>query len=151
MNFIIKSFYEASHLVLQLIKPMTHGVRALMVQDGQVLLVKHTYEDKWFLPGGLVEKGETLDQAIRREAREEVGAELMDLALFGVYTNFKNGWHDHITVFLSRDFSLNGQMDHEIEAVDFFPLEELPPNVSEGSKNRIEDFLRDEANRFGIW
>jgi ADP-ribose pyrophosphatase YjhB (NUDIX family) len=151
MKFIIKTIYQVFHLVLQLIKPMTHGVRTLLVRDDQVLLVKHIYEDKWFLPGGLVEKGETLEQAVRREAGEEVGAKLNDLALFGVYTNFKNGWYDHITVFISLDFSLNGESDHEIEFVKFYPLDALPVEISEGSKNRINDYLRGEICRFGVW
>jgi len=91
MNIFIKLLYQASRLILQLIKPMTNGVGLLLVRDDQVLLVNHVYENEWYLPGGLVEKGETLDAAARREAMEEVGATLTDLDLFGIYTNFKEG------------------------------------------------------------
>ncbi len=86
MNLILKFFYQVFRLILQLLKPLTHGVRALLIREGQVLLVQHVYEDEWYLPGGLVERGETLEEAIRREALEEVGAEIYDLQLFGVYT-----------------------------------------------------------------
>jgi 8-oxo-dGTP pyrophosphatase MutT (NUDIX family) len=151
LNLIIKILYQVFRLILQLFKPMTHGVRALMVRDGQVLLVRHVYEDKWFLPGGLVERGETLEEAIRREATEEAGAEIQNLHLFGVYTNFKNGWYDHITVFLCQEFQLTGQSDHEIERMCFFPLDDLPERISQGSRNRIQDFHSGETKRYGAW
>ena len=44
--------------------------------DGCVLLVRQSYRDNWFLPGGLIARGETPDQAARREAREEVDLSL---------------------------------------------------------------------------
>lgn len=52
------------------------GVGALIFRDQQVLLVRRGKEPaygKWSLPGGLVEVGESLEQAVRREVREEVG------------------------------------------------------------------------------
>jgi ADP-ribose pyrophosphatase YjhB (NUDIX family) len=151
MNLIIKLSYQASRLILMLFKPMTVGVRLLMVRDDQVLLVKPVYEDAWYLPGGLVEKGETLEAAVRREAFEETGATLVDLHLYGTYTNFKDGRNDHIIVFISRDFSLNGQSDHEIEALAFFSMESLPENTSSGSRNRIEELLGNSTSNYGYW
>lgn len=151
MKVFLKIVYQASRLILILFKPMTLGVRLLMFRQDQVLLVNHVYEDKWYLPGGLVEKKETLDEAARREAFEEVGATLVDFHLYGTYSNFKEGRNDHIVVFISRDFHLNGQSDHEIEALSFFPLDALPDTISSGSKNRIEDYIRDEEAHYGIW
>jgi mutator protein MutT len=50
------------------------GVGAIVVDGDRVLLVKRAHEPlkgEWSLPGGAVDVGETLEQAIRREVREE--------------------------------------------------------------------------------
>jgi 8-oxo-dGTP diphosphatase len=44
--------------------------------DGAVLLVRHSYRQRWGLPGGLLERGEEVDAGARREAVEEVGLEV---------------------------------------------------------------------------
>src|ERR671914_730165 len=41
--------------------------------DGAVLLVRHTYRRRWGTPGGLLNRGERPDDAVRREVSEEVG------------------------------------------------------------------------------
>ncbi|HEX4901529.1 MAG TPA: NUDIX hydrolase [Acidimicrobiales bacterium] len=41
--------------------------------DGAVLLVRHTYRDRWGVPGGLLQRGEDAADGVKREVREEVG------------------------------------------------------------------------------
>ncbi len=54
--------------------------------EGKVLLLKQTYGDKrWGLPGGGVEPGETIHQAINRECKEEIGVEVLVSAFTGLY------------------------------------------------------------------
>ncbi|GAG23832.1 unnamed protein product, partial [marine sediment metagenome] len=48
--------------------------------DGAVLLVRHSYRDRWGVPGGLLKRGEETDVGARREVREEVG---LDVELLG--------------------------------------------------------------------
>lgn len=134
-----------------LLKPASIGVRLLLVREQQVLLVKHVYEPWWYLPGGAVERGETLDTAARREAHEEAGATLRDLHLFGAYTHFENGKSDHVVVFLSQNFDLTGQGDDEIEFCRFYPLNDLPAKMSPGSGNRIREYLEGKMHTYGVW
>ena len=134
-----------------LVKPVSLGVRLLMVRDGQVLLVKHVYEPEWYLPGGAVENGETLEDAVRREASEETGATLHDLQLFGVYTHTERGKPDHVITFLSEGFDLTCQSDDEIEVCRFFPLDVLPEPLSSGSANRIREYRQGQIGTFGAW
>ncbi|MGV8073907.1 MAG: NUDIX hydrolase [Syntrophobacteraceae bacterium] len=56
-------------------RPMV-GVAAIVFREDHVLLIRRGTEPsfgKWSLPGGLVEVGESLEESLRREVREEVG------------------------------------------------------------------------------
>lgn len=48
--------------------------------DGAVLLVRHSYRERWGVPGGLLQRREEPVDAARREVREEVG---LDVELLG--------------------------------------------------------------------
>ena len=152
MNWLARWRYKIANAWWWLTRPVTVGVRLIPVRDGRVLLVKHTYQDSWYLPGGMVERGETLEEAIRREAAEELGATLGTLRLFGVYTNFFQYKSDHVAVFVCEDFTLTGDTDREIERFDFFALDALPPDTSPGSRRRISEYLEGTRDaRFCRW
>lgn len=48
--------------------------------DGALLLVRHSYRDRWGVPGGLLQRGEDVELGAKREVREEVG---LDVELLG--------------------------------------------------------------------
>ncbi len=55
------------------------GVGAVIVEGGNVVIVKRRYEPlagRWSLPGGTLELGETLETAVAREMREETGLDV---------------------------------------------------------------------------
>jgi 8-oxo-dGTP diphosphatase len=65
-------------------------VDAVLLSDNAVLLVKRKnlpYKDMWALPGGFVEYGETTEEAVAREVREETGIEMKITRLVGVYSD----------------------------------------------------------------
>jgi 8-oxo-dGTP pyrophosphatase MutT (NUDIX family) len=132
-------------------RPTTVGVRVLLLRDRQVLLVRHTYQDQWFMPGGRVERGETLVDAVRREAAEEVGATLGELSLLGVYTNTYEGKTDHIAVLICHEFTVSGETDREIEQYAFYDLDALPEDVSPGTRRRIGEYVSGEPAQVRRW
>ena len=150
-RFIIKYLYTLSRAFWLLINPLSVGVRILLIRNSQIILVKHVYEDCWYLPGGLVERGESLEFAVRRESLEEVGAQIRNLALFGAYSNHHTGKRDHVIVFISKDFDISGKTDEEIEQWGFFDLHALPDNMSAGSSKRIQEYIDDQQRRYGDW
>lgn len=69
-----------------------NGVRAVIIQNGRVLLLRKEYEDgseRYVLPGGSQDPGETLSEALQRECREEIGSEVDIRALLYLADFFK--------------------------------------------------------------
>ena len=152
MRFWPRFIYRLSQARRFLTRPLSLGARVLLVRDqGQILLVHHTYQDQWFLPGGGVKKRETLEQAARREAQEEAGAELGNLRLFGVYSTFQEYMSDHVAVFLCTEFTTQPQKSSEIAEARLFPLDALPANTSPGSRRRIAEYISGGAPHIGLW
>jgi len=152
MGKLARLLYRINRLRCYVMRPITVGVRLILSQDQTVLLVKHTYQSHWYLPGGGVKRGETLEEAARREAAEDLGAKLGNLRLFGVYTNFYEYKSDHVIVFTCADFTLTGKTDHEIEGFDLFRPDDLPEGTSPGSWRRIQEYVSSDAPPFvGAW
>jgi 8-oxo-dGTP pyrophosphatase MutT (NUDIX family) len=82
-------------------RPMTLGVRAAVENaDGHVFMVRHTYINGWFMPGGGVERGEPALEALRRELVEEAGVHLIaEPPMVGVYSNHHSFRNDHVVFY----------------------------------------------------
>ena len=135
-----KLLYLGFKIYCFLFRPIRIGVRMVMIQKDEVLLIRHTYLNGWFLPGGGVKRRETLEQAARREAHEETGADIKEAKLIGVFTNFAQWKTDHTTVFLCSDFKITGKPDGEIAEMRTFPLTELPPDMYSVHRILMEKF-----------
>ena len=151
---IINLIYGILRIYWHIFKPITLGVRAIVTNEkNEILLVKHTYQNFWFLPGGGVKKSETFEQAIKRELIEETGYEADIIELFGVYQNTYEGKRDNIVVFVCKSGKfVECSPSPEIEKYEFFSVDNLPENTSKGMKKRIEEFYNSSTiKNFGAW
>ncbi len=55
--------------------------------DGRVLLIHRTDNDRWALPGGGIELGESVSDAVQREVKEETGIDVEVTGLVGIYSD----------------------------------------------------------------
>lgn len=136
------------HLYWRQTRGMTLGVRAAVLDaQGNVFLVRHTYTPGWHLPGGGVEPGETLHEAMCKELREEANLRpLAEPVLHGIFLNDAISRRDHVAVFVVREFDRAGPRlpDHEIAEADFFPLDALPGQTTRGTRARLAEIVNNE-------
>lgn len=126
-------------------RPMTLGVRGIVIDArNRVLLVRHTYVDGFYLPGGGVESGETLAEALSRELSEE-GNVLLDAPpeLFSVYLNRRHSIRDHVALYVVRSFRVIQPRapDYEIAEAAFFDLDALPADTTRSTRARLSEAL----------
>ena len=148
----IRILYFGFKVYCFIFRPIRMGVRVMMIQDGKVWLVRQTYMPGWFMPGGGLKRNETLEEAARREAREETGAELGELTLMGAYSNFTDWKSDHNIVFICTNFEVKSEPDSEIAELRAFALNELPDNLWPGHLRRLQEYQAGIQNpQFGKW
>ncbi len=111
------------------------GVGAVIVADGRALLIRRGQSPllgEWSLPGGVLECGETLREAVIREAREETGLVVEADEMLGVYERVIRGddgrvrYHYVLIDFLCRP--MEGELKAASDAAEaaWFSREELP-------------------------
>ena len=115
--------------------------------DGRVLLVRRGDTGTWALPGGTLEWGETLADALPRELAEETGATVLRVGrVTGVYSRPDRDWRFHaVTVCVlaevAEDFT-GARNALEIREVRLFTPEELPASLSMGHEDLLRDALK---------
>jgi ADP-ribose pyrophosphatase YjhB (NUDIX family) len=133
------------HTYWRFARAMTLGVRALVIdEEGRIFLVKHSYVSGWHLPGGGVEAGETLADALARELREEGNIEITaPPRLHGLFFNNRASRRDHVALFVVRAFRQSAVPvpDREIVAHGFFAADALPNDTTAATRARIIEVL----------
>jgi 8-oxo-dGTP pyrophosphatase MutT (NUDIX family) len=133
------------HAYFLLARGMTLGVRAVVLDaDNRVFLVRHSYVAGWYLPGGGVDFGETMEQAMRRELKEEGDIDLTgEAALHGIFLNSHVSRRDHVAVYIVRQFRQERlpAPNREIVESGFFALDALPEGTTPGTRLRLAEVL----------
>ncbi len=97
---LIQFIYPWLRLYWFLVRPKTFGVQCVIQHADAMLLVHNTYgRQQWTFPGGSIARGETTEDAIRREVREEVGLHLQHLQHLGAFDAIIDYKRDHVAVF----------------------------------------------------
>ena len=96
------------------------------------------------LPGGGVERGENVWQALARELREEAGVELLQPArLHGLFANSELFPGDHVAVFVVEHWRREPARSLEIAEARLYPHDSLPDDASGGTRRRIAEVFAD--------
>lgn len=120
--------------------PVALGVNALVCDgSGRVLLVRHSYQPGWRLPGGGVDPGETPARAIRRELEEEVGLAGGTVVLAGHYAR-KVLWMGHMVVLYRIDgATIAFRPSFEIRDICWADPALPPPDTSPATLRRLAE------------
>jgi len=111
------------------------GVGGVVVREGAVLLVQRAAEPlkgHWTLPGGAVEPGETLIEAVQRELREETGLEVRVLEMVEVFERITRDesnrprYHYVLIDYLCEALDGKPQPSSDVTAVAWARPEEFP-------------------------
>ncbi len=133
------------HFYWRFSRGLTVGVRgAVFDAQGRVLLVRHGYVDGWHLPGGGVEPGETLLEALSRELLEESNVRVAGApVLHGIYFNNAATRRDHVALFVVREFEYGGPLpaSFEIQEAAFFAPGGLPEATTAATHRRLGEIM----------
>jgi 8-oxo-dGTP diphosphatase len=113
------------------------AVSALVFDEGRVLLAHRRDIDWWNLPGGGMEVGETVDEALRREVAEETGLEIEVEQLVGVYS--KPQKQEIVLTFRCHITGGTLTATEETRECRYFAPDALPTNTLPKHRQRIED------------
>jgi len=123
----------------------------ILEQDGRILLVKRGKppdSGKWSVPGGTVEAGETLIDALKREIKEECSIEISDPELFLIIERIfiereKAKYHYLIFDFLIEEF--NGEVEALSDALECksFSFQEISSINASSSLFKLKDYLEE--------
>jgi len=118
--------------------------------ENKIFLMESPKWNAWVIPGGKIEEGETEEEALRREIKEELGIEITDIVKVGEKIKEpSNDFKDNQLTFIFKDFfakacSIEITPNEEISNYDWFTIEEaLELNLLDTTRKFVEQF-RDE-------
>ncbi|MGK7914731.1 MAG: NUDIX domain-containing protein [Prochloraceae cyanobacterium] len=133
------------------------GVGAVIVnEEGLLFLAKRGYaarneRETWEFPGGGVQFGETLVEAIKREIFEEYGIEIEVKELLGVFDHILSAEKEHwISItYLASHLTGNAKINEpqKCEAIGWFSLKNLPQPLSKITQLNLQKYLANQLHK----
>ena len=123
-------------------------VDAIIQNSNSILLVKRRkdpYKNEFALPGGFVNEGETIEEAIKREVYEETSLEIHPIDILGVYSDPKRDPRGHImtVVFIVIVIRGNPRAGDDAKEISWIPIEKINDiQIAFDHKLVIYDYLR---------
>jgi ADP-ribose pyrophosphatase YjhB (NUDIX family) len=127
-------------------------VRAAIISAGRILLVQERADERWCLPGGWADIGESPAEMVAREVREESGLEVVARRIVGVYDANRvqtplEFFHAYKIVFLCEVVGGAPRPSDETLAVDYFDPSDPPPlSLNRTGPRHLADALAAQAN-----
>jgi 8-oxo-dGTP diphosphatase len=133
-------------------RPVVGIAVAGQTSDGRFLLIRRGDSGKWALPGGTLEWGEQMREAITREVVEETGASVIELGeLLGVYSAPERDprFHAVTIVVAARVTEPDSTRVNPVEVteVGLFGAHELPVETSHG----MADMIQNAVSKKLVW
>jgi len=118
-------------------------VDCIIEKDNKVLLIKReNYPFGYALPGGYVDYGETVEQCVIRETKEETNLNISEPKLFGVYSDPARDPRGHIvTVVFYTKTNADPIAGDDAKDLDFFDLDNLPEPIAFDHAKILKDYI----------
>ena len=114
-----------------------------------ILLEKRADNGMWCLPGGSIELGETLEEALKREVKEETSLDIFNPKLFDVkagvhmiYPNTDEVYYTDI-IYTTNEYAGELKPDAESEEIAWIPIDQLPDNIMPTHIEYIKRLVKD--------
>lgn len=118
-------------------------VDAIIEVKGGIILIKRGHPPPgWAIPGGFVDYGETLEEAVCREMKEETGLDINIVRQFHTYSNPKRDPRHHTvsTIFIATASGAPKAGD-DAKEVGIFTRDSLPDEIAFDHKEILEDYF----------
>ncbi len=149
----MKVLLRLLHVFFAFSRGMTMGVRAACFDEqGRLFLVRDGLTDGWHMPGGGVERNETVGDALIKELREEGNLRIVGKPqLFHVYFNTSVSRRDHVIFYRTTvEQTAPRKPNWEISDSGFFDIDKLPEGTTGATLRRLAE-LRGEAEPAHYW
>ena len=123
-------------------KPVLTVDAIIEIEGGIVLIKRKNPPPGWAIPGGFVDYGETLEDAVRREAKEETRLDIKLIRQFHTYSDPKRDPRHHTvsTIFIATAAGKPKAGDDARE-VGIFNKDNLPEDIAFDHRQILEDYF----------